>query len=443
MNQKIELLKLPKPHSPTQKFIMNFLCAYPDIKEMYIACGTKFGKTLSASIAMSSYLWKNRNQNSIWVAPLYSQSKIGFNYCKRLLPSSLVKSQNSELKLMFDNSEVRFFHGGNPDSLEGHANHTIIFDEASKIKEEAYSSAKTTRTRTDGKMAFFSTPNGKNWFFKKCMEAKEEMNRAIFENRVPTKIFLHARTEDNPFIKKQVIEQARKDLPDRLFRQYYLAEFVDDGNVFQNYLNCFYTEPIQMYGDNQLWTHSDAKTANVVIGADWAKIADYTVFIAFDIKTNRVIGFNRFHKVTYTEAIRKLKSFCELFGEIEIVYHDKTGVGQAIDDSLAYLEFPCQGITFTAKWKNDIVSRLMSAFETEFIKIPNWNVLISELETYEVTTNKIGNMSYNAASGCHDDTVSALLLAYKGLLEFCENDKLGENNSIDFYRNIYPEEDDD
>ena len=44
---------------------------------------------------------------------------------------------------------------------------------------------------------------------------------------------------DNPFIDVSEIEDARRSLPDHIFRQEYLAEFLDDGSsVFRNINEC-------------------------------------------------------------------------------------------------------------------------------------------------------------------------------------------------------------
>src|SRR5690606_8630273 len=189
-------------------------------------------------------------------------------------------------------------------------------DEAAKMKEAVYAAVKTTTTVTRGVIIPISTPFGKNWFYKGCMAAKEEMLRAKHENRPTTKIFITAPTSDNPSVSQAAIDDARRSLPDRLFRQYYLAEFVDDGNVFSGFRKCMYGDEVEIFGEFQAWFLPGSDKMKVVIGADWAKTVDWTVFTAFDIESRRVVGYLRFHKKTYTEAIRQLMAFSKKFEEV-------------------------------------------------------------------------------------------------------------------------------
>jgi hypothetical protein len=80
------------------------------------------------------------------------------------------------------------------------------------------------------------------------------------------------------------------------------------------------------------------------------------------------------------------------------------------------LPFPTTGITFTNKSKSDMVNRLISRFELRDLGIPNWPILLSELDSFEGTTNAIGTITYNGAPGKHDDTVCALMLANAALI---------------------------
>ena len=149
-------------------------------------------------------------------------------------------------------------------------------------------------------------------------------------------------------------------------------------------------------------------------------MTDWTVFFAISMTHGiaRVVGFERFHRKTYTEAIRNLVRFSRRFKKVEVVYHDKTGVGVAIDDQLAFTDLNYVGINFTNQSKSEMVNRLMTAFEQKQIIIPKWNVLHSELDSFEVKVNATGSMSYNAANGSHDDTICALMLANQAALQY-------------------------
>ena len=421
MTRKI-IIDPPKPHGKKQALIMQAFL-HPEIEEIWLACGTKWGKSISASTGIVSAAIQRPKSVWRWVAPIYNQSKIGFQYCRQILPPPPHVGLNMsglEIKISSLDSTLQFYHAQNPVSLEGYGISGYVFDEVAKMKEDAYASAKTTVTVTRGPMLFISTPWGKNWFYRKCMEAKDEMDRARFEKRLPKKLFLTAPTADNPHVPRESIEAARKSLSARLFRQFFEASFEDEGSVFTNYRDCLCTDEIDIFGDDQTWLSETASNSSVVIGVDWAKTVDYCVFIAIDTSTREVVGFRRFHKQPYTEAIRRLIVFSRKFKEAEAIYHDKTGVGQAIDDQLAYTDLNFIGINFTNASKSEMVNRLITAFEQQSVKIPNWPTLLHELEAFEVTASEIGTLRYQAAGNGHDDTVAALMLAHSALLEYAE-----------------------
>lgn len=409
-------IQIPDPHSIKQKLIMEAF-RYPKLKEIWIACGTKFGKTLGASGAQTSAAWSRKNILCRWVAPIYPQAVIGFKYAQNLFPSPPaieVNKSGPSIYIPNNGSRIEYKSGKFPEDLEGEACHTYVLDECSKMSEQVYSSAWTTTTVTRGQIMAISTPRGKNWFYTRSMQAKEEMEWCRKNDLPFTKIFLTAATIDNPFVSKEVVEQARLTLPDRLFKQYYLAEFVDDGSVFVGYRQCIYTD---FEIKDEYWI-DQTEDHNVVIGADWAKTEDRCVFIAIDCQTRRVCGFWRFYKIPYTEAVRRLYTFSHKFKSTEIIFHDKTGLGNVIDDLLADSEMNFRGITFSNANKSDMVAKLMTAFEQKSIGIPNWEEMISELDAYEVATNALGSTTYSAPTGKHDDIVSALFLANAALLQY-------------------------
>lgn len=414
-------IRTPEPHSESQRRIMEAFLT-PGLLEMVICCGTKYGKTLSCASAMaiaapisSHTLWR-------WVAPIYQQSRIGFRYCRKLLPPKpWVMDRESAMTLAIPaiDTTLQFCHGQDPKSLEGEATAGNVIDEAAKQKYDVYAAVRTTTTLTRGPIVMPSTPTGKNWFYDKFLEAQEEEARALREGRSPTMVAITAPTSDNPFVPRSSIEFARKTLPDRLFRQYYLAEFVDDGSVFLGVRACINTDLIDFcFRSYQKWAAPNPKDRSVVIGVDWARQEDFVVFYAIDVETGECAGFYRFHRIPYTEAIRRLVGWSRQFRENLMCLHDKTGVGVAIDDQLAHTDMTYHGVTFTNALKADMVAKLITGFETKDLKVPNWSTLIAELDAYEVRTTAIGLVAYGAPGGKHDDCVSALLLAYTAYLQY-------------------------
>lgn len=426
-------IRVPEAHSDPQRQLLEAFIT-PHLREFWGCCGTKFGKSFGGAGAFAvavplrpQALWR-------WIGPIYSQSMIGFNYIRRMLPAPphtehLVrelgqdiiepKKADATINLPTLDSRIQFFHGQKPESLEGEGTAGNLIDEAAKQKEEVYHAAKTTTTFTRGLVGGFSTPKGKNWFYKRCMAAKEEMERAAFEKRPPRMIFIHAPSYANPGVLPETIEEMRKTMTDRLFRQYVQAEFLDDGSVFA-FLSDAFGRVID-FSREDVWYASTHESKSIYVGADWAKQVDYSVFTALN-EQGRLVGYKRFNKVAYPEQVGALFAFCQevksrsvLIGCHVVAEHDKTGVGEAIDDIIRGADHGIDivGIRWTNQLKETYVNDLVLSFEERAISLPPWETLRFELESFELTTSPTGRVVYGAPEGMHDDTVMSLVLANK------------------------------
>lgn len=418
----------PQPHSKKQQLIMTAQ-RISGLKKIYVACGTKYGKSLSASTGLSQAALIRPRTKWRWLAPIYEQSKVGMGYFRKLLPPdphTEFKENAMRVYMPYSDTEMQFWHCKNPMALEGAAIHGNIFDEAAKCPYEAVAAALTTTTATGGFNGYFSTPFGKNWFYRECMEAREHMRWAAKKGVQPERVFITAPTIDNPFIDPKIIEEARRSLPDRLFRQYYLAEFVDDGSVFLGFRECIQGPKLDVFGAVQTWIADKPEELGVFLGIDWAKKEDYTVISAFCVQGGKphLVGFLRFNGISYIDALKELYKFSKKFKNVINIKHDKTGVGEAINDMLGQMSIPFEGVVFTNSSKSEMVNQLMMAFQTRDIVLPYWPEMIAELESYSVITNDLGNARYSAPSGMHDDIVSSLMLGFVAAQEYSQEFKL-------------------
>lgn len=430
----------PTPHSREQAMVMNAFNT-PGLLELWVANGTKNGKSIGASSGLSAKAWVTKNGLFRWVAPIYAQSKIGLRYCQRLLPPKpYVLPNKSEMSLHIarQNTNMEFWHGQDPESLEGEAVNGYVLDEAAKMMASVYDSVLTTVTITRGPIVAISTPRGKNWFHAKCMRAKEEMEWSIRKGKVPKRLFITAPSAINPKVSEEAIDEARRNLPDRLFRQYYLAEFVDDGDVFGGFRQVLYGDPLDFNGKMHFWILPEYKETNngradvdVVIGADWGKKNDYTVFTAWDFKRRKMVGFQRFRGTSYIHAIKCLIWFAARFRKVHMIRHDKTGLGEVIDDLLDKTELPYEGQVFTNHSKSEMVNTLMVAVEQRSVQLPNWTTMVHEMDNYEVTTTEIGNMKYSAPQGLHDDIIASMILGWS-----CAQDYMDSEMAVKFVEEL-------
>ena len=109
-------------------------------------------------------------------------------------------------------------------------------DECAFMQREAWTEAiRPALSDRQGKVLFISTPKGRNWLweiYQRGVSGEEGWQSWTFP------------TANNPFIAKEEIEAAKWDLPEMIFRQEYLAEFIDDaGGVFRRVQEAAVLEP--------------------------------------------------------------------------------------------------------------------------------------------------------------------------------------------------------
>lgn len=435
-------IKLPIPYAPWQKHLIT-----EKTRLICLALSTKVGKTLGGAGRIANFSFTApAEQAALYriIAPTYQQASITYKYLDRLFPQTLppqanltaeqyriaqmqwskLTPQRSESRMRMNwthnGAQIQCVHAQDPErSIEGERTHGNIIDEAAKCSAQTFASVMSTTSQTGGWIAAISTPRGRNWFYDLYRQCQEHMDWAE-KNQKPYEMYCAtARTIDSPFVDKRVVEQARLSLPDRLFRQLYLAEFMDDGSVFVGHRDCVEGELIECFGKMQAWQVPDSKTKKVVIGADWAKRTDYGVFVAFEVGTSkpRLVGFRRFQGLDYKVAIRELFKFGEEFNEVLMVRHDRTGIGDVINDLMSSFPWPVDPVVFTNESKSSMVDGYMVAIETRNLVLPNWPELIKEHDNYDVKMSILGKPTYSAPPGLHDDIVTACFLAWSAVLE--------------------------
>jgi len=104
-------------------------------------------------------------------------------------------------------------------------------------------------------------------------------------------------TSDNPYIIPEEIEIAKMELPEIIFRQEYMAEFVDsEGAVFRRIQEAAVLDPLE----SPLPDHQYAA------GVDVASSVDYTVVTILDVASKDMVFMDRFNRVDYPVLIDRL-----------------------------------------------------------------------------------------------------------------------------------------
>lgn len=186
-----------------------------------VVAGRRFGKTHLA-IREICYWAKDPNKIVWYIAPTYRQAK---NIVWRNLKNTLVdlkwteKVNESELTIYLRNGSIISLKGAdNYDSLRGVGLDGVVLDEFADIDAEAwYETLRPTLSDKQGKALFIGTPKGiGNWAYDLYQQYIEDP--ANWSSYTFTTI-------DGGNVPVEEIEQAKRDLDERTFRQEYLATF--------------------------------------------------------------------------------------------------------------------------------------------------------------------------------------------------------------------------
>jgi phage FluMu gp28-like protein len=293
-----------------------------------------------------------------------------------------------------NDSIIEFKSADNPDNLRGEGLRRVVIDEAARVKKEVFEEVvRPAISDTAGRVLFISTPKGKNWFYDMWTKGQDPLIREQYQSwKFPT--------ADNPKVPEGDINEAKESLPQDVFNQEYLAEFLEDAaGVFRNVRRCAIGKP-----------QEPVKGRKYYAGIDLARVTDFTVLIIFDEYGNQVY-MDRFNILDWQIQRRRLVDALQKYNNA-LALIDATAMGGDIflEDMRRDYRWT-EGYKFTNESKKQIIELLMISFEKERIKIFADPVLTNELGIFEYKVNPSGTISYNAPDGYHDDAVIALALA--------------------------------
>ena len=358
-----------------------------------LSAGRRWGKTrLGVNECVSV---ANDGGRAWWVSPSYKTSEVGW----RPLRQMCRRIPGVEIKL--GDRVVNFPNGGfvavrsadNPDSLRGEGLDFVVMDECAFMQREAWTEAiRPALSDRQGKALFISTPKGRNHFwelYQKGINGEEGWQSWTFP------------TISNPFIQASEIEAAKRDLPEMIFRQEYLAEFIDDsGGVFRRVQDAAVLEPQEPDANKQY-----------VAGVDVASSIDFTVVSIMDVKSKELVYLDRFNRVDYNVLENRLEALYRRW-HLDSMKIEANSIGQPVIDQLVSRGISVIPFTTTNATKQMVIQNLQAAFENSDIKILNDPVLLGELLSFESKRNASGSFSYAAPEGMHDDCVMSLALAW-------------------------------
>ena len=358
--------------------------------------GRQFGKSLMGMNLLLYWAINKKPCSILWVSPVYSQSeKVHKELMQAIGATGIVESNNyssNELKLK-TGSTIYFRSAERYDNIRGMTLDYAVIDEAAFIKDDAWAEAiRPTLVVRGKKVLFISTPKGKNWFYELYQLGKSP----DYSNYTSYK----GSSYDTPFIDVQELQDAKKTVPEKVFKQEYLAEFLDaGGEVFSN-LNLI---------EHHRWPQPQG---NIFCGIDLAKQEDFTVATFMDSK-GQVIEIYRNNKSTWNVMVEEITQLIKKHNASVLI--EVNSIGDVIFEQIKQRHSNTHPFTTTSKSKNEIIEGLILDVNEKSISIPSKEIFPSlqhEMEIFTYDYNpKTRNVRYTHPSGMHDDTVISLALA--------------------------------
>ena len=267
-----------------------------------VCTGRRFGKTLCLAAELVDRAGMEKPGEYGWIAPTYNVADRGIE-AFRTVAEDIIQvcgraPSRVELRTKVGASRVWFLSADNPDNIRGFGFQGLVIDEAAAIPADVWHYVlRPTIAQTLGWAVFVSTPKGHNWFYDLFTRGMDPGETDYASLTFPSKA--------SPYFPAKEWDEAKRTLPEDVFRQEYRAEFLEDSaGVFRNIDGCLIVD----------WRLPSVDyLRNVVIGCDVAKHTDWTVLIAMDAETGRCFAMERFNHLDWPIQKDRILSFARKY----------------------------------------------------------------------------------------------------------------------------------
>jgi hypothetical protein len=201
-----------------------------------VCTGRRFGKTLCLAAELLDRGGCESGGDYGWVAPTYNVAERGVEAFRTIAEGFVRVVGRMPTRVEFEGNagpvRIWFLSADNPDNIRGYGFRGIVVDEAAMIPKDVWHFVlRPTIAQTMGWAVFVSTPKGRNWFFDLFTRGMDALE--------PDYTSLSFPSNASPFFPESEWEDARRTLPEDVFRQEYMAEFLEDSaGVFRNVDGC-------------------------------------------------------------------------------------------------------------------------------------------------------------------------------------------------------------
>lgn len=328
--------------------------------------------------------------------PTYRQAKAVMwdSLVKEHIPQEIVEKINdSELAVYYKNGSIQRFAGCEDiDKHRGINPIDVVFDEYAEMNPQIWTAIIQPVLRENkGTATFIFTPKGMTHSWNLIQQAKENPKEWF--------VSIQGANDTNVFTQEELLE-IQKATPESLFDQEYHCKFIEGAGQFFKRITSNLIEETDKIEPNHRYQ----------MGVDLGKYQDYTVITLIDLNTFNVLKQDRFNQIDWNLQKAKIEAMYHRYGR-PLIYMDSTGLGDPIYDDLLQRGLRVESYKFTEQSRKDLLVNLSLKIEQGTIKLPDNEVLKSELQSFRYELSESGRIKIVVPEGLHDDCVFSLALA--------------------------------
>ena len=373
-----------------------------------VALGRRAGKSKLAQDVLVDCALERRPGG--YFAPTYKLLEEFWRELKTVLTEVISDKSEQEHRLqLYGGGVIECWSTDTGDPARGRRYKLVVVDEAAMVPRLADVWGQAIRpTLTDyaGEGWFMSTPRGLNDFHSLFRRGQDPLEPDWMSWEMPTSV--------NPWISPDEIAAARRELPERVFAQEYLAEFlsIEGAGVFRGVRAVSRLEPSAPKRGHQY-----------VFGVDWGRSDDFTVISVLDSTVLEQVALLRFTDIDFEVQTERLHELAALYHPVQIIAERNSMGGPLVERlqrgyarllSKPRPALPVYGWDNTNASKAAAIEKLALSIERGELTLLADQVQQAELLAFESTTTVSGMVRYAAPPGMHDDCVIALALANLG-----------------------------
>lgn len=383
-------IKILKPHKGQLEILTD------PARFKVVSCGRRYGKTELGKIVVGETSIKYKEQ-VFWFAPTFKMASQLWRELKLAFEPIIGWKSEQQMTIEFKTGgELRIFSGENFETFRGLKPYRVIVDEAAMFSDPDMWHAVIRPALSDkkGEAYFLSTPRGRNWFYDLYVMGQDKDNEDYKSWSMPS--------WKNPHIPKSELLKQLQQMPEKLFQQEILAQFLlDAGEVFRGVIGVskgVYMTPYK---------------GRFAMGIDLGRKNDFTVIVIFDMNTRTMVDMVRFSKLDWTTQKTYIKQYYDTWKPVTCLIEDNKN--DSIIEDLQKDGYRVSGFNTNKRSKPQIIEQMAVAIQNGNIVLLNDKELVFEFQAFQMNVTPTGNIKYAAPLGFHDDIVLASCIAFEGV----------------------------